>query len=176
MKLTSKLAIALGATALTLGTLSYATAQPGDGHARMERGERHGDGHGGQYMQARQHRGDSDRGMGRMRGFLEAFDADGDGGLTQEEIDTARAERLAEFDTDGDGSLSLSEFEALWLDAMRERMVDQFQRHDDDGDGQVTAEEFGERFKGIVAARDTNGDGVLNADDMRRGPRRAPAE
>ena len=43
---------------------------------------------------------------------------------------------------------------------MRERMVDQFQAHDDDGDGMVTAEEFGERFDRIMSRLDDNDDGA----------------
>jgi Ca2+-binding EF-hand superfamily protein len=100
-----------------------------------------------------------------MEMLLETYDANGDGGVTQEEIDSVRAARLSEFDTDQDSQLNLEEYQALWLDAMRERMVDQFQRHDDDGDGVVTAEEFGQDLANIVDRRDRNDDGVLNADD-----------
>ncbi len=106
----------------------------------------------------RHHRG----GMDRM---MATYDTNEDGQITQEEIDGFRATRLAEFDTDGNGSLSLSEYEALWLDAYRERMVDNFQRHDDDGDGMVTVEEFGEDQSRIVARMDSNDDGVLTQDD-----------
>ena len=56
-------------------------------------------------------------------------------------------DRLAEFDADNDGSLTLEEYQALWLDAMRERMVDRFQAHDDDGDAIVTVEEFVESLQ-----------------------------
>ena len=108
--------------------------------------------------------------------LMETFDTDGDGSVSQAEIDAARAERLQEFDADGDGALSLEEYEALWLDAMRERMVDRFQDHDDDGDGVVTLEEFSERYDGVVARRDRNGDGVLNQDDMRGSRRTAPEQ
>ena len=61
-----------------------------------------------------------------------------------------RRSQLTEFDQNGDGSLTLEEYQALWLDAMRERMVDHFQAHDDDGDGMVTVEEFGEPFDRMV--------------------------
>ncbi|MEO1274663.1 MAG: calcium-binding protein [Pseudomonadota bacterium] len=105
---------------------------------------------------------------------LETFDADGDGSITQDEVNATRAERLAEFDADGNGALSIEEFEALWLDAMRERMVDRFQAHDDDGDGAVTVEEFSEEFSRLVARRDRTGDGVLSIDDVRRPGRPAP--
>jgi len=101
-------------------------------------------------------------GMDRM---MATYDTNDDGQITQEEIDSFRASRLAEFDADGDGNLNLDEYQALWLDAYRERMVDQFQRHDDDGDGMVTTEEFGEDQSGMVARMDSNDDGVLTADD-----------
>jgi len=61
----------------------------------------------------------------------------------------------------------LSEYEALWLDAYRERMVDNFQRHDDDGDGMVTVQEFSEDQSGMVAKMDRNDDGVLSSEDRR---------
>jgi EF hand len=104
-----------------------------------------------------------------MTEMLETYDTDGDGSVSQAEVDEWRANRLREFDTDGDGQLSLDEYQALWLDAMRERMVDQFQAHDDDGDGQVTVDEFGQRTSRLVMMRDRNEDGVLNLDDTRRG-------
>ena len=117
---------------------------------------------------------DNRRGRGdRMAALFENYDTNEDGDITQAEIDAVRAGRLAEFDADGDSQLTLEEYQALWLDAMHERMVDRFQRHDDDGDGLVTVEEFGEDFANIVDRRDRNDDGVLNADD--RGRRQAPA-
>ncbi len=108
--------------------------------------------------------------------LIERFDSDGDGSVSQVEIDGVRAARLAKFDTDGDGQLSIAEYEALWLDAMRERMVDQFQAHDNDGDGQVTVEEFTERMSRLVEIRDRNGDRVLNRDDTGRHGRPAKPE
>jgi Ca2+-binding EF-hand superfamily protein len=87
--------------------------------------------------------------------------------LTQAEIDGGRQSRLAEFDTDKDGRLTLEEFEALWLDRMRERMVDNFQRLDADGDAIVTGEEYRAPMAFIVVRADRNGDGVLSFDDMR---------
>lgn len=142
--------------------------------------DRHGFGgrDGGFWGQGHGDRGHA-RGMGRFGGFrggagleglMELYDQNDDGALTQDEIDTVRAERLQQFDSNGDGSLSLEEYQALWLDAMRERMVDQFQRHDDDGDGLVTAEEFGERQAKMVARMDRNDDGKIDAEDFQRRP------
>lgn len=118
--------------------------------------------HGGNGM----HGGDFG-GRGGMHQTLLTFDTNEDGKLSQEEIDEGRAAQLREFDEDGDGALTAAEYEALWLDAMRGRMVDRFQGHDADGDGKITQEEFNQRFAGMVRFMDANGDGVLDVNDMR---------
>ncbi|HET6469758.1 MAG TPA: hypothetical protein VFG43_15395, partial [Geminicoccaceae bacterium] len=107
-------------------------------------------------------------------GLFESFDQNDDGKVTQEEINAVRDERFARFDSDGDGRLSLQEYEALWLDAMRTRMVRQFQAHDADGDAAVTPEEFRARYARMVSVLDVNGDGEVTRDEimqMRRGDR-----
>ena len=113
-------------------------------------------------------RGHHGGGFGGGAGLFETFDANDDGTLTQAEIDEVRQSRLAEFDQNGDGNLSLDEYQALWMDAMRERMVDRFQAHDDDGDGIVTAAEFAEPFDRIVSRLDRDDDGELTRDELRR--------
>jgi Ca2+-binding EF-hand superfamily protein len=145
MTRTKRLLLASGT--LALGAAVFAGASVADGWGRH-----HGGGH---------------HGGGAMRLF-EQFDANEDGRLTQAEVDQVRQSRLAEFDQDDDGSLSLEEYQALWMDAMRERMVDRFQAHDDDGDGMVTAEEFAEPFDRMVSRFDRDGDGEVTADEMRR--------
>ena len=146
MTRTTKLLLTTGA--LALGAAAFAGVSLADGGW----GRHHGHGH---------HRGAGE-------GLFETFDANQDGRLTQAEIDQARQAKLAEFDSDGDGSLTLEGYQALWLDAMRERMVDNFQDHDDDGDGMVTAEEFGERYSRIVSRFDDDGDGAVTMDEMRQ--------
>jgi hypothetical protein len=81
-------------------------------------------------------------GMEHMGGVMQAFDADGDGSLTADEMRSGLEDRLAEFDADDSGSLSIDEFEALHSAMIREAMVDRFQALDNDGDGEVTAEEI----------------------------------
>jgi Ca2+-binding EF-hand superfamily protein len=149
MTKTTKYLLAGGA--LALGAATFAGASLAEGGW----GGHHGWGHGG------------------GTGLFERFDANQDGRLTQAEVDEVRRSQLTEFDQNGDGSVSLEEYQALWLDAMRERMVDQFQAHDDDGDGMVTVEEFGERFDRMVSRLDANDDGELMLDEMsRHGDRR----
>jgi Ca2+-binding EF-hand superfamily protein len=108
------------------------------------------------------------RGHGGGEWLFETFDANDDGVLTQVEIEQVRQGRLQEFDANSDGSLSLEEYQALWVDAMRERMVDRFQAHDDDGDGLVTAAEFGEQFGRMFSRLDDTRDGQLTRDELRR--------
>lgn len=100
--------------------------------------------------------------------LLERFDTDKDGGVTQAEIDQTRGGQFTAFDSDGDGQLSLKEYEALWLDVMRERMVDRFQNLDEDGDATVTSAEFSEPFGQMVQRMDRNGDGKLTKEDRKR--------
>lgn len=131
------------------------------------------DGQGGYHMaeaaRGQRHGGRGARRMHRLEQMVETYDSDGDGRVTQEEVDTYRSERVGRFDSDGDGALTLEEYQALWLDAMRERMVDRFQYHDDDGDGRVTVDEFSSRTGNLVRARDRDGDGAVSYGDL--GPR-----
>lgn len=112
-------------------------------------------------------------GPGGMREAMAQFDTDKDGKLTQAEIDAGLSGKLTANDKDSNGSLSLAEFEALWLEQTRPMMVRAFQNRDADGDGAVTAEEFGRGLDGIVARMDRNGDDALDQSDRpQRGDRR----
>ena len=133
--------------------------------ARRHRGERHGKWHG--------HRGrhHGRRGMGRamMRDVFEQVDADGDGRVTRAEIDAWRTAQVARADTGGDGALSLEEFDALYRQFTRTRMVRAFQRIDRDGDGLIDASEIERRLERMIERMDRDGDGVLTPGRDRRG-------
>jgi hypothetical protein len=107
------------------------------------------------------------RGGGPGPSLFGTYDTDKDGRLTQAEIDAARQQQLTKFDQNGDGRLTLQEYQALWLDAMREAMVRQFQSHDRDGDAVITVEEFQVRFSDLVREHDDNDDGALTQDELR---------
>jgi Ca2+-binding EF-hand superfamily protein len=150
----------------------------GDGDGpRMGRHRHGGDedfGHGGR-GEGRHGWGDRDEhgGPGRdggMFGGIEQLDLNKDGAVTQDEVDQFRNGQIAKYDADKNGTLSLQEYQNLWLDQMRERMVRAFQEHDADGNGQVTADEFNKRFAGLVERMDRNGDGKISQED-RRGDR-----
>ena len=101
--------------------------------------------------------------------MFDAVDADGDGKLTQAEIDKLRNERHAAHDADGDGDLSLEEFAGLWNEATRPLTVRAFQMLDADGDAIVTRAEYDRPLAGIVERFDRNGDGGLSMKDARHG-------
>lgn len=156
---------ALGA--LSLPALAHEVERgdgPGRGHGQSGehgRGAGAAGGHGGMMDMMRQMHGmhsgmmggsgammggagmmDEAGGPGHMGVMMRAFDADGDGNLTPDELRSGLEDRLAEFDADDSGTLSLKEFEALHSAMIRESMVDRFQMLDNDGDGEVTGEEM----------------------------------
>ncbi len=139
---------------LGLATIGGAVA----GHKQHKRGwGMHGGGHGMQH---------------RVKKFVKRYDANKDGEITQQEIDTNRTDWHKKFDTDGNGTLSLTEFGDLWLEAKRRRMVRAFQHFDEDGSGTVTLDEYTEPLSRIVERMDRNGDGVLSRKDRRRHSRK----
>ena len=119
---------------------------------------------------------DGDHGMGFLdKGQLavsamemfDAVDADGDGRLTQAEVDKARNERHAAHDADGDGNLDLEEFAGLWHETVRPLTVRAFQVLDTDGDAVVTRAEYDRPLADIVERLDRDGDGGLSLRDRR---------
>ena len=97
--------------------------------------------------------------------MFDAVDADGDGKLTQAEIDKALDDRHAKHDGNGDGNLSLEEFAGLWHETTRPLTVRAFQTLDTDGDAVVTRAEFDRPLADIVQQLDRNGDGSLSMKD-----------
>ncbi|MEM1266829.1 MAG: hypothetical protein AAGI50_12525 [Pseudomonadota bacterium] len=103
--------------------------------------------------------------------LIASFDLDGDGALTQAEINATRADTLARFDTDADGVLSPLEFEALWLERLRPRLHARFHALDTHGDGGVSSAEFEARTARLITHLDRSGDGFFSRQDIARGLR-----
>ena len=150
------------AAVVSAGGLIAATSHA-DSREHGERGYHDGGGMRGGHYEGRS--GGHQGGHDRMLRMFESFDTNGDGALTQDEIDAERAGRMAKFDANGDKQLTLDEYQALWLDAMHGRMVRAFQRLDTDGDARVTAAEFEKPYARMVARADRNEDGKLDSDD-----------
>ncbi|MFQ6549770.1 EF-hand domain-containing protein [Aestuariibius sp. 2305UL40-4] len=142
---------------------------PPSAEAQTMRADLRGD-HGGNRM--RGHRGGM-RGGEMLRDIFDAADADGDGAVTQTEIDAYRSAQLAEVDASGDGALSIEEFDTLYRSFTRSRMVDAFQALDADGDGQIAPEEMDRSVSRFFERMDRDGDGTLT---LQRPGRPAPQE
>ena len=97
--------------------------------------------------------------------LFDAIDTDGDGKLTQAEVDALRNARHATHDANGDGSLSLEEFAGLWHQTTRPLTVRAFQLLDTDGDAIVSRAEYDRPLADIVAWLDRDGDGALSVRD-----------
>jgi Ca2+-binding EF-hand superfamily protein len=102
-----------------------------------------------------------------MESMIERLDANKDGAITREETTARRDKSLATYDADGNKTLSIKEFEGLWAEITRPRMVRAFQRLDRDGDGQVTADELDRPLARMFARLVRDGDGKVTAEEMR---------
>ena len=142
-------------TAIAIAAALGGTALAGTSHA----GHRDG-GHGMGFL---------DKGQFAVSAMemFDAVDADGDGKLTQAEIDKARNDRHAAHDANGDGNLSLEEFAGLWRETTRPLTVRAFQTLDTDGNAIITRAEYDRPLAGIVERLDRDGDGSLSMRDRR---------
>ena len=111
--------------------------------------------------------------LGGERLSFETLDTDGDGLVTQAELDALRDDRFAALDSNGDGSLTQEEFsERATKRAVaraRKRSEKMFQRLDSDGDGLVSLDKLKagqdsrrDSGKGMIARLDANGDGAVS--------------
>ncbi len=109
------------------------------------------------------------RGMGGTQGaaLFERFDADGDDRVTRAEVSAFQDNLMSNHDADGNASINLQEFQAIWLEHMRPRMVDGFQRLDDDGDGEITKAELDTKLNRMLRWMDRNDDGAIDYGEIR---------
>ncbi|WP_051930818.1 EF-hand domain-containing protein [Haematobacter missouriensis] len=113
-------------------------------------------------------------------GMFDRLDANGDGRVTWDEVQAARAAAVAGLDANGDGYLSKEEIVNFRLALAKqriERQVDElFDRRDANGDGRLGADEllasggFGEGGGMQMTRRlfdriDTDGDGVVTREE-----------
>ena len=100
--------------------------------------------------------------------LFKQLDTDKDGMLKEGELRAGVAARIEGNDGNGDGALSLQEFEGVWVEFMRTAMVRTFQKLDEDGDAQLTAQELNEKIDWMMARLDRDGDGAIAIRELRR--------
>ncbi len=76
------------------------------------------------------------------RATFQELDADGDGQVTQAEIETHRNQKFTAADTDGDGQLSVEEMQAAAQTKANERVTKMFEKHDANADGFLSEDEL----------------------------------
>lgn len=104
----------------------------------------------------------SDRGAGPRHSF-EDLDANGDGQLTQAELDGHMQARFAQADTNGDGRLSKDELQARGSSRASKRADKMIERLDANGDGGLSLEEMRQGRGGAMFERaDADGDGAIS--------------
>lgn len=118
------------------------------------------------------------RGKGPRGPMIEfsVLDANGDGQITQAELDAQKTARFAEIDANGDGNVSAEELLAHAeekgeerkegrKEKMAERMIDKLDENDD---GLVSAEEFTAKNdrKSMIDRLDENEDGSISEEEF----------
>lgn len=123
MKKTLISAIALAAI---LGTSVSVSARENDGERRMGRGGGMG---------------------GQIALHFDEIDTDGNGALSEAEIEAHKTARFNAADTNGDGALSAEELaaqhEAKQAERSAQRLSKMIEKHDKDGDGALSLDEMG---------------------------------
>ncbi|WP_037309404.1 EF-hand domain-containing protein [Ruegeria halocynthiae] len=99
---------------------------------------------------------------------FQELDADGDGQITQDEMQAHRSQRFTNADTGGDGQLSVEEMQAAGQKKANDRVTKMFERHDADQDGFLTQDELPKpRRAGKMFDRiDTDNSGTISEQEF----------
>ena len=103
------------------------------------------------------------------------LDANENGLIERNEIESAKNAKFATIDTNGDGGLSMDELYAYREAKRVERRARRFARQDVNGDGLIGPEEFQSRRMSRFDRMDLDGDGQITAEhwaSQRNGDRR----
>ena len=99
---------------------------------------------------------------------FEEIDADGNGEITQAEMDAMKAARFAKVDANGDGALSIEELTAQGAQKAATRAEKMLERRDANGDGVLSADEMSkpERSGKMFDRFDADGSGAISKEEF----------
>lgn len=122
--------------------------------------------------QAENHKGGM-QGAGRMMPDFDAIDTDGDDRITPSEMTAHMQARFDAADSDGDGLLSRDELVSRMMEHQDDRMARRadrmIERHDADGDGQISLQEMqAARQDGMMERMDRDDDGTISREEFNR--------
>jgi len=108
-----------------------------------------------------------------QRPSFEEIDTNGDGKITQDEMQARAAARFGEVDNDRDGAISRDEMMARAMARVETRVDRMMDRMDADDDGKVSQAEMqqirGKRMGRMIEWMDADGDGALSKDEFGQG-------
>lgn len=113
--------------------------------------------------------GSSHNGMeNHMKAVLKKFDADEDSMVSFQEIEAGIKGYFKTANKNGDDRLTLDEYENLWIEATREKMIRSFQYFDSEGKGYLTQQSLLEPILEKAKYFDRNEDGKIEMSEMSR--------
>jgi Ca2+-binding EF-hand superfamily protein len=103
-----------------------------------------------------------------MNEVFSTVDADQDGQLTVQEIETARTKYFTDMDSNNDSQIELAEFETALLQIMRPQLEKRFLKFDENGDGVISEEEISVHLSKVISRMDRNDDGIIEKGEIRK--------
>lgn len=101
---------------------------------------------------------------------FKAADENGDEKLTKAEIYQSRGKRAADIDTNNDGVINVEEMDAAHKEMRLKREQRMLNRMDTDGDGVVSADEFARSGTRMMQHLDRDHDGVVTMEEATTPP------
>jgi Ca2+-binding EF-hand superfamily protein len=125
---------------------------------------------------------DASKGSGQGADVFERMDQNGDGKISKDEARANAMSRFGEIDANGDGKVTDADINAR-VDAMKEENPDvpdrrfkrqkqvlkaQFKRLDENGDGELSSDEYAKSALSRHDNLDQNGDGVVTKQEIKK--------
>ena len=115
--------------------------------------------------------GSCGRGQGAMVDRIMSWDANEDGIITRDEVPERTRDRFDAIDANGDGMLETEELESMSPPGRGQGgggldPAERLSQFDADGDGRITREELPDRMERMVDRFDTNGDDVIDTAEL----------